>query len=265
MDGPIELSGSVSSLGTFSIRQINGQWDVFIMSMCPESNGILYSQFPARESRPNTRGRHAEEYGNLVDRINLAGLVVPSGNAWRAKDIILQDIVKAAQEKIARHGQDSPPDPAILFSLPNEVRTGANFYAFQRTYEHPFSVDVFYETKVTLGARGMDSDALSRGIIASAEAYNARFEETFHLSAKGYSESEIDFAKALTASMVGGIGYFYGPSIIDRNFRHPYDEEDDDDEDGQGSRRDPKPELTEPYELYTSTPSRSFFPRGFYW
>jgi mannosyl-oligosaccharide glucosidase len=193
-------------------------------------------------------------------------MIVPPGNAWRAKDLILQDMVKAAQEKIKVHGQDNPPDPAILFSLSNEVKTGANFYAFQKTYEQTFSLDIFYDTKATPAARGMDSTALTRGISASAEAYNARFEETFHLSAKGYSESEIDFAKALTASMMGGIGYFYGPSIIDRNFRHPYDEEgDDDDDEGAGSRRDPKPELTEPYELYTSTPSRSFFPRGFYW
>lgn len=242
IDGPIELSGSVASLGAFSIRQVE-----------------------TSQSQLNRRGRHADEYGDLIDRTSIAGLAVPPGNAWRAKDVVLQDIVKAAQDKIKVHGQDSPPDPAILFSLPNEVRTGANFYAFQKTYEHAFSVDVFYETKAIPAAKGMDSTALSSGIAASAEAYNVRFEETFRLAAKGYSESEVDFAKALTASMLGGIGYFYGPSIIDRNFRHPYDEEDDDDEEGSGSRREPKPELTEPHELYTSTPSRSFFPRGFYW
>lgn len=221
--------------------------------------------FPARQSPPNIRGQHADEYGDLVDRTSLAGLPVPPGTAWRGKEIIMQDIVKAAQEKIKRHGQESPPDPAILFSLPNEVRTDANFFAFQKTYGNAFAVDIFYETETTPAARGLDSSALTSGIAASAEAYNARFEDTFKLSAKGYSESEVDFAKALTASMIGGIGYFYGPSIIDRNFRHPYDEDDVDDEDGSGSRRQPKPELTEPTELYTSTPSRSFFPRGFYW
>jgi mannosyl-oligosaccharide glucosidase len=94
-----------------------------------------------------------------------------------------------------------------------------------------------------------------------------RFEETFGLSVKGYSASEVTFAKALTANMMGGIGYFYGPSIIDRHFRYEYDMDDDDEDedDAGGSSRQPKPELTQPYELYTATPSRSFFPRGFYW
>lgn len=108
--------------------------------------------------------------------------------------------------------------------------------------------------------------ALTAGLQASSAAYNARFESTFDLATKGFTSSEVDFAKALTASMVGGVGYFYGPSIVDRNFRHEYDMEDDDDEDDDFNRiREPKPELLPERELYTATPSRSFFPRGFYW
>lgn len=54
------------------------------------------------------------------------------------------------------------------------------------------------------------------------------------------------------------MGYFYGSSIIDRNFAHEWDDEDDE-------GKEPKPEFTESMELFTATPSRSFFPRGFYW
>ena len=109
--------------------------------------------------------------------------------------------------------------------------------------------------------------ALTAGLQASSAAYDTRFDETFRLSTKGYTPSEIDFAKSLTSSMIGGIGYFYGSSIVDRNFRHEYDEEEDEDEEdiGVGGKREPKPELVPELELFTATPSRSFFPRGFYW
>ena len=110
------------------------------------------------------------------------------------------------------------------------------------------------------------ANALSAGLQASSAVYSSRFEDTFQLSTKGFDTPQIDFAKSLTANMIGGLGYFYGTSIVDRNFRHEYDE-DDDDEDGDytGGKREPRPEITEAKELFTATPSRSFFPRGFYW
>lgn len=61
---------------------------------------------------------------------------------------------------------------------------------------------------------------------------------------------------------MGGIGYFHGSSIVDDSFAQEWDDEDEY-EGGRGKSADPR--LTEPRELFTATPSRSFFPRGFYW
>jgi mannosyl-oligosaccharide glucosidase len=66
----------------------------------------------------------------------------------------------------------------------------------------------------------------------------------------------------MTSNMLGGIGYYHGSSIVDRTFRHDYDD-DDENEDGEVGKQ--APVLTEERELLTATPSRSFFPRGFYW
>lgn len=88
---------------------------------------------------------------------------------------------------------------------------------------------------------------------------------TYHTSDPQALES---FSKAITANLLGGIGYFYGTSIVNRAFAYEWDEEDDntpaastgDDEEEPGGAK-----LTEPKALLTATPSRSFFPRGFYW
>ena len=72
------------------------------------------------------------------------------------------------------------------------------------------------------------------------------------------------FAKAITSNLVGGIGYFYGTSIVNKGFRYEWDKEEDDASDSS-SDIDEGARLTEPKALLTATPSRSFFPRGFYW
>ena len=50
------------------------------------------------------------------------------------------------QAIVEKYGQRSPPDPAVLFALPNEIRYGANLYGFQKSYEGSFSVDIFFDS-----------------------------------------------------------------------------------------------------------------------
>ena len=95
--------------------------------------------------------------------------------------------------------------------------------------------------------------------MAAAKTYEQRFAQTFPLPAPFNSKEYTTFAQAMTSNLLGGIGYYHGASIVDRSFKHDYDEEDDDEVGAQ------KPALTEERELLTATPSRSFFPRGFYW
>ena len=103
--------------------------------------------------------------------------------------------------------------------------------------------------------------AFTQSLNAASRSYNERFDSTFSLPPPFNSDDHRAFAKSLTSDLLGGVGYYQGASIIDRNFRHDYDDDADDDEEDvtQG------PQLTEERELLTATPSRSFFPRGFYW
>lgn len=127
----IELSGSVQSLGEFKFRQAE-----------------------LSSSGPATRLRHADDFGELIDRIAYTGQLVPMGQSWRAKEVVMGESVQGAQEKMKKYGQENAPDPAVLFALSNEIREGSNFYAFQKTYEGSFAIDVFYESSInTPGAK----------------------------------------------------------------------------------------------------------------
>jgi Glycosyl hydrolase family 63 C-terminal domain len=105
---------------------------------------------------------------------------------------------------------------------------------------------------------------LDQGIPALVQAYGQRFRNILpHPSdyPDEKKESLEAFSKAVTSNLVGGVGYFYGTSIVDRKFAYEWDEDEEavNDDTAKG------PRLTEPRALLTATPSRSFFPRGFYW
>jgi mannosyl-oligosaccharide glucosidase len=111
----------------------------------------------------------------------------------------------------------------------------------------------------TLNPPVLAASSLTPALSAASNAFVTRFHETFDLASKGYSPRQVAFAREITASIVGGIGYFHGDSLVDSSFAHDYDGTEGS---GQG---DPEPKTTEKKELFTSTPSRPFFPRGFYW
>lgn len=111
--------------------------------------------------------------------------------------------------------------------------------------------------------------AIDLGIPALVSSFNGRFETRFPTPDSfvvSNHEALKSFSKAITSNLLGGIGYFYGSSIINTGFAFEWDQDDDYDYDydetqdsQQGAR------FTEPRALFTATPSRSFFPRGFYW
>ena len=123
----------------------------------------------------------------------------------------------------------------------------ANLIVLQLTGTLPFSIDIVYESDSVVDRdESLVGDKYTQMLGVKEDNFDLKFEQLFQLSDKGYNDSAIHFAQSAMSNMIGGIGYFYGSSIVKSRYNSM-----------------PVPYWEAP--LYTGVPSRSFFPRGFLW
>eukprot|EP00834_Sanchytrium_tribonematis_P007051 NODE_586_length_5672_cov_0.462229.p2 type:complete len:371 gc:universal NODE_586_length_5672_cov_0.462229:2128-1016(-) len=183
----------------------------------------------------------------------------------------------------------------------NKVREYQNLY-FESSFEENSNLAIFrqlsagdFELKIAFTEKGVKgakklAKAFSERSSALVEQFNENFERNFDVSTnkitkkkgnKLFSSEYLNYSRIAIASTIGGIGYFSGNYILDKtplieDDFDPYDSQfadyfDNDDslspeKNKLGHRRDSEnPEFSDMKELYSSTPSRSFFPRGFIW
>ncbi|KAK7466923.1 Processing alpha glucosidase I [Stygiomarasmius scandens] len=243
IEGEIKFTGSTPELDDFTIRIVDD----------PRNNAV-------------TNGPHAGAFQERIGKTHYMAQPIPPGQVWQAKDVIMQSVFKHAQEVITPYNDPAvgAPDPSYVLQLPDEVYSGSNLYAVQKFFDGEFQFDVFFES--ASAKQALSSSTLNQGIPALIASFNQRFQDTFPTPsdyANDNQESLEAFSKAITSNLLGGVGYFYGTSLVNNKFSYEWDE----DEDSQSSEENVNdgPKLTEPKELLTATPSRSFFPRGFYW
>ncbi|TFY83454.1 hypothetical protein EWM64_g561 [Hericium alpestre] len=244
IDGEVEFSGNSPELDEFTIRIVDG----------PDNEAV-------------TTGSQAAAFADRIGKTHFGGYRVPAGNIWQAKEFILQDVLQHAKAILPAY-QSNPgsyPDPSYVLQLSNDALSGSNLFAVQKSFDGKFQFDVLFESKSA--KQKLSSTVLDEGIPALAEAYRVRFQSVFPVPESSEQESLQEFSQAITSNLIGGVGYFYGQSIVDPGFSYEWDEDDgpaESDEEG-GKKVKKGARLTEPRELLTATPSRSFFPRGFYW
>ena len=238
---------------------------------------------------------------NHFHRTHYLGRALPGGSIWRAEgyspifrhflslkaidsEIVMKSIVERANDVLLTHKdrEKSIPDPSFGLRLPDDVEPSSNLFVIQKVFQGSFQFDVFFESGdlsgklncmifTTIECRETEmcnlATTLDYGIPALVAAYNAKFKAKLPITfayAPSKMQSLEDFSKAITSNLLGGIGYFYGPSIISDKSPYEWDSnvgiDDLDPPLDVGSSR-----LTDSRSLLTATPSRSFFPRGFYW
>ncbi|WFD07739.1 mannosyl-oligosaccharide glucosidase [Malassezia vespertilionis] len=188
------------------------------------------------------------------------GIQAPYDEVWRGKEYVLSELATNF-EQIYKHGEtdinDLPPAATVL-QLHNNTMSQATFYALQHTFTGDFTLDWFFESADTPRAAHMDSAAFSGALAQHKHAYEDRFETQFQLAKQGFSPEEIAQARQITAQVLGGIGFYHGDSLVDSR-------ELDNEELNLHEPESAQPQIVPSRALLTATPSRSFFPRGFYW
>lgn len=206
---------------------------------------------------------HPSYQDKPLDRTMVRSLNVPLEVLWQTKAILFKEMKEEIDKYIEKYGEQNPPPPQQVYTVPNDAGTG-NLHLIQKVFEGSFEFDVIFNS---VSARHeLTSEDLSKHIGDNQKAFWAKFIETFTPNDPFNIESLQRFSSNMFSNLIGGLGYFYGDSVVDRSYAPEYDEENEgfwEETAVARSRRQEK--LEGPSELFTTVPSRPFFPRGFLW
>lgn len=206
---------------------------------------------------------HALSSKKDLDKTIVRSLTMTEEHLWRARDVVFQQLKAGVDEIVQEYGSENVPPPWQVYQLGNKPERG-NVQLVQKIFEGAFEFDILF----TSGSAGKDvtSDDLTREIKATTESFGERFSGIFAPQAPFTADKYRKFGRSLLSNLAGGIGYFYGNQIVDRSNAPEYDEENEGFWEDTAEARARKLEQPEgPFELFTSIPSRPFFPRGFLW
>ncbi|RCI07673.1 hypothetical protein L249_5754 [Ophiocordyceps polyrhachis-furcata BCC 54312] len=235
--GDVLFRGSSKALGAYTVRITEGQGD-----------------HPTGDERAG-------------DTTVVNSQQLPEDMLWQAKSVVFQLLQKSAAEVMKDVDDDEtsppPPPPWQVFRIQHKPDKG-NVHVVQKTFEGPFEFDVLFSS-ASAGAE-LTSEEATGEMGRTSTAFAERFGRVFELKAPFTGAEYVKFGKSMLSNLIGGIGYFYGEQLVDRSYAAEYEEVDEDFwlETAKARARGAQ-KLEGPYELFTSIPSRPFFPRGFLW
>ncbi|KAE9974852.1 hypothetical protein EG328_003581 [Venturia inaequalis] len=188
---------------------------------------------------------------------------VPEDAIWQTKPILFAMLKEQIDEYVEKYTKENPPPPFQLYTIKSEAGSG-NVHFVQKVFEGAFEFDVLFSSSAAESE--LASSDLSKGISEIVKTFDTRFDSIFKPAAPFNSGKYLDFSKSLFSNLLGGIGYFHGNSRVDRSYAPEYEEDNEGFwEEAAEARARADVKLEGPNELFTSIPSRPFFPRGFLW
>ncbi|KAI8943744.1 hypothetical protein NX059_001724 [Plenodomus lindquistii] len=236
--GDVVIKGETPELGTFEVRVTEGTGD------------HPHTGHPSEEEKP-------------LDRTLVHSGSVPEEALWQVKPLLFAHMKGQIDQLIPKYDEKNPPPPASVYTIQHLPSTG-NMHLVQKVFEGPFEFDVIFSSGSA--PTKIDSEDLTAQIASVTSGFSTRFTEIFKPQAPFVKERYEEFSKSLFSNLIGGIGYFYGDSRVDRSYDAAYEEDNEGFWEDAAEARSRNPATFEgPSELFTSIPSRPFFPRGFLW
>ncbi|EGV63974.1 mannosyl-oligosaccharide glucosidase [Yamadazyma tenuis ATCC 10573] len=230
-NGPIKLAGASEDLGFFTLSIGEG----------PTSNQRPKSIFDYEEIDPR-QNRHLS-------------LRVPNDEIWRAKDIFNSLLQDSVQDLMDKYGEEPIP-PHQSFVMRDMNKFQGNLHFVQQIFEGEAEFYILYDNAFTPEDQKITKDNFEFKSKKVLDIFHSKFKQHFELLPPFDKQEYQPFAKEIVSGLLGGISYFYGDHLVDRETK--FDDESFEKYELEGK-------LEGPHELFTLVPSRPFFPRGFLW
>lgn len=215
------------------------------------------------DTNQHPKANHAMYAAKPLDRTFVVSMQVPDEHLWQTKAIMFQHMKGEIDEHIAKYGDKDSPPPWQVFTIANKPGAG-NMHLVQKVFEGAFEFDILYSSGSAM--EEVTSETLSTRIKLILKSFTDRFDKLLGPKYPFNSAKYKTFARSIISNLAGGIGYFYGDSLVDRSDAQAYAEENEGFWKATAEARQTADIKHEgPSELFTSIPSRTFFPRGFLW
>ena len=240
-EGSVNFAGQTPQLGDFKVEITAG----------PKFNEHPVITHPLAGEKP-------------LERTIVNTGTAPDAAIWQTKQLFLGRLRQSIDAVRERFGEDNPPPPAQFFTIDTNDQKSGNTHFIQKVFRGNFQFDVLFSSGSS--PQPMDSEQLGNSLKTVSKDFSEAYKERFPAQSP-FDKSKYDpFSKSLFSNLLGGIGYFEGDQVIDKSYADEYEEENEGFwEDAAEARARNQQELVRGYSLFTSVPSRPFFPRGFLW
>ena len=237
--GTVTIRGQTAELGDFKI-------DVQDVTLNKHPKKV----HPAYDAKP-------------LNRAMVGSMQVPIEHLWQAKNAIFMDMKQEIESIVQEYGESNMAPPAQSFTIANRIRDG-NMHVVQKVFSGPFQFEILFSS--ASAADDLTSEKVTTAISQVSKSFKSRYQEIFKPKSPFTGSKYTRFSEELFSNLAGGIGYFHGDSYADRSYAPEYEEDNEGfwEETQQARARAEISKLPE-VELFTSVPSRPFFPRGFLW